>query len=243
MNDQIKLVHMAGARGSQYTPDWAVPLASDPEFGDIMVNVDASNRVAPPTYDKHFYAGDATSLATLDLDIAQDFGIASNLDDKLEKPILDILRGLDPRFSPVEVLSETDYCLLCHDRDKDSCSKGMREKDGGYKANAIGVPLEGCPLDEKIGEMQQLRADGDALGALAIVTIDNPMLPGTGHRICNDCMKACVFQKQEPVNIPQVETGVLHLEVRAVPDLDRLRPGPASRRVQCECVGAATEVQ
>ena len=39
--------------------------------------------------------------------------------------------------------------------------------------------------------------------------IDNPMLPGTGHRICNDCMKACIFQKQEPVNIPQVETGVL----------------------------------
>ena len=35
------------------------------------------------------------------------------------------------------------------------------------------------------------------------------MLPGTGHRICNDCMKACIYQKQEPVNIPQIETGVL----------------------------------
>ena len=40
-------------------------------------------------------------------------------------------------------------------------------------------------------------------------TLDNPMCPGTGHRICNDCMKACIYQKQEPVNIPQVETGVL----------------------------------
>ena len=39
--------------------------------------------------------------------------------------------------------------------------------------------------------------------------VDNPMVPGTGHRICNDCMKACIFQKQEPVNIPQAETGVL----------------------------------
>src|SRR6185436_1438650 len=37
----------------------------------------------------------------------------------------------------------------------------------------------------------------------------NPMCPGTGHRICNDCMKSCIFQKQEPVNIPQIETGVL----------------------------------
>ena len=35
------------------------------------------------------------------------------------------------------------------------------------------------------------------------------MCPGTGHRICNDCMKACIFQKQEPVNIPQIETRVL----------------------------------
>jgi NADPH-dependent glutamate synthase beta subunit-like oxidoreductase/NAD(P)H-flavin reductase len=42
-----------------------------------------------------------------------------------------------------------------------------------------------------------------------MICVDNPMLPGTGHRICNDCMKACVFQKQEPVNIPQAETGVL----------------------------------
>jgi NAD(P)H-flavin reductase len=41
------------------------------------------------------------------------------------------------------------------------------------------------------------------------VCIDNPMCPGTGHRICNDCMKACIYQKQDPVNIPQIETGVL----------------------------------
>ena len=26
--------------------------------------------------------------------------------------------------------------------------------------------------------------------------------PATGHRICNDCMKACIYQKQEPVDIP-----------------------------------------
>ena len=35
------------------------------------------------------------------------------------------------------------------------------------------------------------------------------MCPGTGHRICNDCMKACIFQKQEPVNIPLAETATL----------------------------------
>ena len=57
--------------------------------------------------------------------------------------------------------------------------------------------------------MHAVRKRGDAIGALAIVIVDNPMCPGTGHRICNDCMKACIYQKQEPVNIPQIETGVL----------------------------------
>ncbi len=42
-----------------------------------------------------------------------------------------------------------------------------------------------------------------------MVTIDNPMCAATGHRICNDCMKSCIFQKQEPVDIPQVETRTL----------------------------------
>jgi NADPH-dependent glutamate synthase beta subunit-like oxidoreductase/NAD(P)H-flavin reductase len=75
--------------------------------------------------------------------------------------------------------------------------------------NPLGVALDGCPLDEKISEMHALRKRGDALGALAIIVVDNPMCPGTGHRICNDCMKACIYQKQDPVDIPQIETGVL----------------------------------
>jgi NADPH-dependent glutamate synthase beta subunit-like oxidoreductase/NAD(P)H-flavin reductase len=116
----------------------------------------------------------------------------------------------DRRAAPRDVESEVDYCLLCHDRDKDSCSKGLRDnKTGAIKKNPLGVDLEGCPLEEKISEMHAMRARGDVLSALALVIVDNPMCPGTGHRICNDCMKACVFQKQEPVNIPQVETSVL----------------------------------
>ena len=115
----------------------------------------------------------------------------------------------DPRYSTREVLSEIHYCVLCHERDKDSCSKGIRDKTGAVSANSLGVPLPGCPLDEKISEMHTLRKRGDAIGALAIVVVDNPMCPGTGHRICNDCMKACIYQKQDPVDIPQIETGVL----------------------------------
>jgi NAD(P)H-flavin reductase/NADPH-dependent glutamate synthase beta subunit-like oxidoreductase len=115
----------------------------------------------------------------------------------------------DGRYTPRENLSEIHYCVLCHERDKDSCSKGLHDKAGAATTNPLGIPLNGCPLDEKISEMHTLRKAGDAVGSLAIVVVDNPMCPGTGHRICNDCMKACIYQKQEPVNIPQIETGVL----------------------------------
>ena len=63
----------------------------------------------------------------------------------------------DGRMSRREVASEADYCLYCHEREKDSCSKGMHDKPGVVKKNPLGVPLRGCPLDEKIGEMHVLR--------------------------------------------------------------------------------------
>jgi NADPH-dependent glutamate synthase beta subunit-like oxidoreductase/NAD(P)H-flavin reductase len=115
----------------------------------------------------------------------------------------------DPRMTPREITDEAHYCIYCHERKKDSCSKGFVQNDGKYKPNPLGVPLAGCPLDERIGEMNALRSEGESIAALAMVMIDNPMCPGTGHRICNDCMKACIFQKQDPVNIPQIETGAL----------------------------------
>jgi NADPH-dependent glutamate synthase beta subunit-like oxidoreductase/NAD(P)H-flavin reductase len=115
----------------------------------------------------------------------------------------------DERYTPRENLRESHYCLTCHDRGKDSCSTGLHKKDGTIERNPLGIALEGCPLDEKISEMIELYRDGHPIGALAVIMIDNPMVAGTGHRICNDCMKSCIFQKQDPVNIPQIETGIL----------------------------------
>jgi NADPH-dependent glutamate synthase beta subunit-like oxidoreductase/NAD(P)H-flavin reductase len=118
---------------------------------------------------------------------------------KLTDPGMDLSRALD----------QANYCIKCHNQGKDSCSTGLREKDGEFKKSVFGVTLAGCPLDEKISEMNLVKQNGNPIGALAIVTIDNPMAAGTGHRICNDCMKSCIFQKQEPVDIPQVETRSL----------------------------------
>ena len=83
------------------------------------------------------------------------------------------------------------------------------DKSHGFRVNALGNPLTGCLLEQKISEMNLLKAGGYVIGALAMVTVDNPMCAATGHRICNDCMKACIYQKQQPVDIPQVETRIL----------------------------------
>jgi NADPH-dependent glutamate synthase beta subunit-like oxidoreductase/NAD(P)H-flavin reductase len=113
-------------------------------------------------------------------------------------------------------LDHANYCIWCHHQGKDSCSKGLHEKDGSFKKSVFGVTLAGCPLEEKISEMHAAKANGQPLGALAIIAIDNPMVAATGHRICNDCMKACIYQKQEPVDIPQAETRTLK-DILALP--------------------------
>jgi len=112
-------------------------------------------------------------------------------------------------------LDEANYCIWCHEQGKDSCSKGLLEKGASgrgaasFKKSAFGVTLAGCPLEEKISEFHKAKAEGHAIGALAIITVDNPLVAATGHRICNDCMKSCIYQKQEPVNIPEAETRTL----------------------------------
>ncbi len=120
----------------------------------------------------------------------------------------------DPGTGLAGALDEANYCIWCHEQGKDSCSKGLMEKpaaDGrtAFKKSPFGVPLAGCPLEERISEFHKLKSEGWAIGALAMIVIDNPTVCATGHRICNDCMKSCIYQRQEPVNIPQAETRTL----------------------------------
>jgi NADPH-dependent glutamate synthase beta subunit-like oxidoreductase/NAD(P)H-flavin reductase len=108
-------------------------------------------------------------------------------------------------------LDEINYCTLCHERDKDSCRSGLPDKKGGkkYATNPLRVSLEGCPLEQRVSESHDVFRQGYSVGALGIICVDNPMVAGTGHRICNDCMKSCTFQKQTPVNIPEAESRLL----------------------------------
>ncbi|MDE2516904.1 MAG: FAD-dependent oxidoreductase [Rhodospirillales bacterium] len=123
----------------------------------------------------------------------------------------------DPGMTTAQALDQMNYCIWCHAQAKDSCRHGLKDRQtGGWRKSAHGIDLAGCPLEERISEMHSLRAQGHVLGAFATIALDNPMMAATGHRICNDCMKACIYQKQAPVDIPQAETAILR-EVLALP--------------------------
>lgn len=53
---QRMIVHAAGARGSHSSSDWIVPLATDADFADIMINT-----VKAPTYNRHLVV-DSTNI-------------------------------------------------------------------------------------------------------------------------------------------------------------------------------------
>lgn len=59
--DEKTIYHLAGDRGHLVDAKTKIPLASNPRFAAQMINP-----VTAPTYDRHFYGGDASSFETLD---------------------------------------------------------------------------------------------------------------------------------------------------------------------------------
>lgn len=104
----------------------------------------------------------------------------------------------------IEAITNACYCLHCHKRGKDSCRKGLIKND------FPSVSIKGCPLDQKISEMNFLKSNNLTLAALAVCMIDNPLLALTGNSICTDCIKSCIFQKQTAVNTPLIESTIFY---------------------------------
>ena len=75
----------------------------------------------------------------------------------------------DPGTDLTGALDHANYCIWCHNQGKDCCAKGIKEKTGGFKKNEFGVTLAGCPLEEKISEMN-------------LVEGARPRGRGAGHR-------------------------------------------------------------
>ncbi len=93
------LVHLAGARGSQVGASWAVPLATDPDFAEIMVNA-----IKAPTFNRHY----VVNAAGLTRGGAQLASVAST--DDLVLSHLDELAALwdemEIRMQPIRIAGD-----------------------------------------------------------------------------------------------------------------------------------------
>ncbi len=104
LEDQTCLVHLAGARGDNAASDWIVPLASNPKFNRIMVNP-----ITPPTFDRHYYGGNATAIDDIDSTDKFSLSVVDNL-----RLILDEMAfPLQPIKMEGDEMSEDSpfYCL------------------------------------------------------------------------------------------------------------------------------------
>lgn len=81
--DQSALVHLAGARGSDNNIEWAIPLASDPEFASIMINP-----VRAPTRNRHYLA----SSGSLKRVVASGNEITIASTDTMTADVIDAMR-------------------------------------------------------------------------------------------------------------------------------------------------------
>lgn len=83
LEDQLSLIHLAGARGSANDIEWAVPLASDPDFAKICVNA-----VKAPSRNRHFMST-GTGIETIKA-AANEITIATT--DVMNIDLVDALR-------------------------------------------------------------------------------------------------------------------------------------------------------
>lgn len=104
LQDQCAIVHLAGARGDFIADDVIVPLASHPEFMKIMIN-----DVLPPTHNRHFFGGDATSLEAVDSSDVFTLSLVDNMSlyiDEMAHPLQPI------RMKGDELYGEDPYYVL-----------------------------------------------------------------------------------------------------------------------------------
>lgn len=99
--DQLALVHMAGARGFAVDAEWAIPLEADPDFQEIVVNP-----IKAPTKNRHFIAA-ADSIEPVS---ATGGEIKINTTDLLTIDTVDSLRSLldSMALAPPQVVFEGD---------------------------------------------------------------------------------------------------------------------------------------
>ncbi len=136
LDDQLNTVHLAGARGDFIADDTIVPLESDPEYKEILVNP-----VLAPTYNRHFFGGDATKLE--DLDAADVFGleVVNNLALYLEE----MAHPIQPIRLEKDTLADSDpfYVLNITPRQFNDFRKSTSYKDWQDMTSRVSMRTKG----------------------------------------------------------------------------------------------------
>jgi len=123
LNDQRILVHLAGARGTDAGDDWIVPLESDDQFSDIMVNA-----VRPPTTNRYFCAGGGELVAdvgTTDPLLLADLDVITATLREQETPMAPIMidqKRMDEELKYVCFVTERQWHYILSDIRQNSLS-------------------------------------------------------------------------------------------------------------------------
>lgn len=201
--DQIGMTQLAGARGDHMASDIILPLANDDEFGDIMVN-----GVMAPTYERHFFGGDATTFETIDAADKFNLGAVDNLSlaiDEMVNPLQPIRMQADPSGGePLYLLMVTprqwnDFYTSTAGKDWQTLTAAAMERSKGFShsifrgqcamwRNILIKPYKGMPIRFNAGSTVQACTANSANGAetavTAATTIDRAVLLG-GQALAN----------------------------------------------------------
>lgn len=134
---QLCHVHLAGARGDLNRQTWPIPLATDPDFAEIVVNP-----IKAPTYNRHYVvSGSGTSVTQGGAALAS---IAAT--DVMKLDVLDALRLiLDEQELPIQPVKITDdpaanddpmWVFLCPPRVYDSLKTASGSNLRTFQQNA-----------------------------------------------------------------------------------------------------------
>ena len=201
--DQRGFAQLAGARGDYSATDIILPLADDPEFADIMIN-----QLTAPTYERHFFGGDATSFEAIDAADRFNLGCVDNMSlflSEMANPIQPIRMVSDPSGGePLYVLYVTprqwhDFYTSTSGKDWQAMLAAAMERSKGWNhpifrgegamwRGILVKPYKGMPIRFNQGSTVKVCAANSATGVevdkVAGTTIDRAVLLG-GQALAN----------------------------------------------------------
>ncbi|MNK98535.1 hypothetical protein D3C87_1189030 [compost metagenome] len=201
--DQRGFAQLAGARGDYSATDIILPLADDSEFADIMIN-----SLTAPTYERHFFGGDATSFEAIDAADRFNLGCVDNMSlflSEMANPIQPIRMVADPSGGePLYVLYVTprqwhDFYTSTSGKDWQAMLAAAMERSKGWNhpifrgegamwRGILVKPYKGMPIRFNQGSTVKVCAANSTAGVevdkVAGTLIDRAVLLG-GQALAN----------------------------------------------------------